>query len=128
LGIEVAGTKGTLRWRQEDPECLTISLPNQPDRTYWRGSVQANDGFLGDMPAWLMSEPTIPPGHPEAFHDAFARLHRCFEEDVRKFNAGEPFDCDGAKYANVHDGRVGIAFIESCLRSNGKEGAWTSML
>jgi predicted dehydrogenase len=39
LGIEVAGTKGTLRWRQEDPESITIHLANQPDRTYWRGAV-----------------------------------------------------------------------------------------
>ncbi len=33
LGIAISGTKGTLRWRQEDPECLTIHLPDQPDRT-----------------------------------------------------------------------------------------------
>ena len=40
----------------------------------------------------LMAEPTIPAGHPEAFHDAFARLHRCFEADVRKYLAGESFE------------------------------------
>src|ERR1017187_794311 len=34
LGIAIAGTKGSLRWRQEDPECLTIHLANQPDRVY----------------------------------------------------------------------------------------------
>ena len=32
LGIEICGTKGTLRWRQEDPEAITISLLGQPDR------------------------------------------------------------------------------------------------
>ena len=90
LGIVVAGTKGTLRWRQEEPESLTINLPNQPDRVYWRGAVTGGDGFLPkDVPADLMAEPTIPAGHPEAFHDAFARLHRCFEADVRKWKAGE---------------------------------------
>lgn len=127
LGIEVCGTKGTLRWRQEDPECVTIHLPGKPDLVYWRGAVQANDGFFKDLPADLMAEPTIPAGHPEAFHDAFARLHRCFEEDVRKYQAGQPFDCDGSKYANIEDGQMGIAFIETCLRSNLADGAWTSL-
>ncbi len=122
LGLEVAGTKGTLLWEQEDPEQITILLPDQPDRTYFRGSVAANDGFLGDLPADLMAEPTIPPGHPEAFHDAFARLHRCFEADVRAYQAGEAFSCDGSKYANVEDGRMGIAFIDAAVESSEKGG------
>jgi predicted dehydrogenase len=126
LGIELNGTKGTLRWRAEDPECITIHLANQPDRVYWRGAVTPGDGFLPkDMPADLMAEPTIPPGHPEAFHDAFARLHRCFEADIRKWQSGEKFACDGSKYANADDGWMGIAFIEACLNSTAKKGAWT---
>jgi predicted dehydrogenase len=128
LGIEIAGTKGTLRWRQEEPESITINLVNQPDRVYWRGAVTLGDGFLpADVPADLMAEPTIPAGHPEAFHDAYARLHRCFEADVRKFKAGEAFNCDGSKYANVEDGWKGIAFIETCLKSSAKKGGWEAM-
>jgi predicted dehydrogenase len=128
LGILVCGTKGSLRWRQEDPEKITISLMDQPDRTYYRGAVTPGDGFLpADMPEDLMAEPTIPAGHPEAFHDAFARLHRCFEDDVRKWKAGKPFSCDGSKYANVEDGWTGMAFINACLESNEKRGAWTPM-
>jgi predicted dehydrogenase len=128
LGILVCGTKGSLRWRQEDPEKITISLMDQPDRTYYRGAVTPGDGFLpADMPEDLMAEPTIPAGHPEAFHDAFARLHRCFEDDVRKWKAGKPFACDGSKYANVEDGWTGMAFINACLESNEQRGAWTPM-
>ena len=74
-----------------------------------------------------MAEPTIPPGHPEAFHDAFARLHRCFEVDVRAYEEGKPFQCDGTKYANVEDGRMGIAFIAAAVQSSIKEGAWVDM-
>jgi predicted dehydrogenase len=125
LGIEIAGTKGSLVWRQEDPECLTIQLANQPDRVYWRSAVTPGDGFLPkDVPADLMAEPTIPAGHPEAFHDAYARLHRCFEADVRKWQAGKPFACDGSKYASIEDGWMGIAFIETCIKSSAKQGAW----
>jgi predicted dehydrogenase len=128
LGIVVAGTKGTLRWRQEEPESITIHLPNQPDRVYWRGAVAAGDGFLPkNLPAELMAEPTVPAGHPEAFHDAFARLHRSFERDVRAWKAGRAFTSDGSKYANVEDGWTGIAFIETCVKSSRRKGAWTAM-
>jgi predicted dehydrogenase len=127
LGIEVNGTKGTLQWVQEEPEELTILLPDQPNRTYYRGAVSANDGFLGDLPEDLMAEPTIPPGHPEAFHDAFARLHRCFEADVRAYQAGKPFHCDGSKYANVEDGRMGIAFIAAAVKSQQQDSGWVEV-
>ena len=128
LGIEVNGEKGTLIWKQEDPECLHIHLDGQPERTYWRNNgITANDGFLKDLPADLMAEPTIPSGHGEAFHDAYARLHRCFEADVRKYWAGEPFCCDGSKYANVRDGYTGMAFVGACVDSSEANGAWTKV-
>ncbi len=128
LGIEVNGTKGSLRWSQEEPEKIVINLMGQPDRVYWRGAIAPNDGFLpAELPADLMAEPTIPAGHPEAFHDAFARLHRCFEADVRKYNAGEPFACDGSKYANVEDGWMGMAFLDTALKSSAANAAWTKL-
>jgi len=127
LGICISGTKGSLRWKQEEPESITISLMGQPDRVYWRGCVTPNDGFLKDLPADLMAEPTIPPGHPEAFHDAFARLHRCFEADIRKWQAGGKVAIDGSKYANIEDGWMGLAFIETAVKSASKKGAWTKM-
>ncbi|MGJ8651261.1 MAG: Gfo/Idh/MocA family protein [Opitutaceae bacterium] len=125
LSIEVNGSKGTLVWRQEEPEALKIMLPGQPDRVYWRGEVAANDGFLGDLSDDLMGQPTLPSGHGEAFHDALARLHRDFEVDVRAYKAGESFNCDGSKYANVEDGRIGLAFIEAAVASSANDGAWT---
>jgi len=128
LGIEVNGDKGTLIWKQEEPEKLVIHLPGQPDRVYWRGEVQANDGFLGDLPENLMAEPTIPSGHGEAFHDAFARLHRCFEEDVRAYQKGTYKKEDGSRYATVEDGRIGIAFLKAAVESNRNDHQWVEMV
>ena len=127
LGIMIAGTKGALKWSQEDPEKVTILLQDQPDRTYWRGAVSANDGFLSDVPQCLLDEPTIPSGHGEAFHDAYARLHREFEKDIRAYKSGDNWACDGSKYANIDDGRMGIAFIDACLKSDEADGAWETV-
>ncbi|MEW6746559.1 MAG: Gfo/Idh/MocA family oxidoreductase [Planctomycetota bacterium] len=127
LGIEVNGEKGTLIWRQEEPEGLRIHLAGQPDRVYWRGEVKPNDGFLQDLPPELMSEPTIPSGHGEAFHDAFARLHRCFENDVRAYQEGQYKGTDGCRYATVDDGRMGIAFLMAALESQKKDHAWVAL-
>ncbi len=127
LGILVAGTKGALKWSQEEPEKVTILLQDQPDRTYWRGAITPHDGFLGDVPQWLLDEPTIPSGHGEAFHDAYARLHREFERDVRAYQAGQNWSCDGSKYANIHDGRMGLAFIDAAIKSDAADGAWQTV-
>jgi predicted dehydrogenase len=127
LGLEVCGTRGTVRWSQEDPEKLVIHLPGEPDLVYWRGSVRPHDGFLKDVPQELLQEITTPSGHPEAFHDAFARLHRCFEADVRAFQEGKPFECDGSKYANIEDGRMGIYFINKAVESNCRGNSWVEM-
>jgi predicted dehydrogenase len=129
LGIEISGTKGTLVWKQENPEAVTIHLANQPDRVYYRGAIQAGDGFLpkDDQLEALLKEPTIPSGHGEAFHDAFARLHRHFEADVRKWKAGKEIVNDGSQYASIEDGWTGMAFLATCLKSNAKNGAWTPM-
>ncbi len=122
LGLEVNGSKGTLAWRQEEAEGLTIRLPGEPDRIYWRGEVGEKDSFLGRIPTWVSTEPTLPSGHVEAFHDAYRRLHTAFEYDVRKYNAGKKFSCDGSKYANVHDGVKHMKFIEAAVKSS-KQGS-----
>ena len=127
LGLEVVCEKGTLAWDQEEPECLRIYLPGQPVRVYWRGEVQPNDGFLGDIPSELLGEPTIPSGHSEGFHDAFARLHRCFEADVRAYQKGNFSGQDGSQYATVEDGRKGIAFLVAAVESSNNEHCWVDV-
>jgi predicted dehydrogenase len=117
LGIEVNCEKGSLIWRQEDAELITLRLPSGVEWMYWRAAVPAKDDFLGDIPADLLGETTIPSGHVEAFHDAFARLHRFFEQDVRAYNDGKFTPPDGTKYATVHDGVKHMKFIEAAVKS-----------
>lgn len=124
FGIEVCGTRGSLRWRQEDSEAISVSLLGQADRTYYRGAVPAVDEALGKIPAALLAEPTIPSGHAEGFHDAFARLHRDFEADVRTWQETGRVEVDPGAYATVEDGWLGMAFIDRAVRSSARKGAW----
>jgi len=127
LGIEVVCEKGALAWRQEDAERVTIYTLDGVERDYWRGAVPERDPILGRVPQWLLDEPTIPSGHVEAFHDAFARLHREFEKDVRLYNAGKKFKCDGSKYATVHDGVMHMRFVEAAVKSAKNNSRWVKV-
>lgn len=117
MGLDVACEKGTLVWRQEDSERVTLLMPDGVDRHYFRGAVPAKDDVLGKVPADLLAESTVPSGHAEGFHDAFARLHRFFEEDVRAYNDGKPFTGAGTRYASVHDGVKHMQFVEAAVKS-----------
>ena len=117
LGLEVTGTKGSLVWRQEDSEKVVILLPGQPDRVYWRGDVKSNDGFLPVVPDDLLAEPKTPSGHAEGFHDAFARLHRHFEYDVRAWQGGKSLKWEGVRYASIDDGVKHMKFITAAVES-----------
>ena len=122
LRLEVVCEEGTLAWRQEEAEKVTIHTLDGSEHTYWRGALPERDRLLGAIPKWLRVEATIPAGHPEGFHDAYARLHRSFEADVRRYNAGRPFRCDGSRYANVRDGLAHMRFVEAAVASSRRGG------
>ena len=37
------------------------------------------------------------------------------------------WSCDGSTYANIEDGRNGLAFIDACIKSNEADGAWAKL-
>lgn len=127
MRIEVNGDRGSVRWSQENSDKLVVNLIDQPERIYWRGGIEPNDGFLKDLPQELLDESTIPWGHSEGFHDAFARLHRCFEADVRAYQTGNYSGTDGSKYATADDGVVGVRFVEKAVESDRSDGAWVAL-
>lgn len=127
LQIEVNGEKGSLRWAQEDSEKLIIHPLGKTERIYYRGQDDASDDFIGRLPDELADERTLPWGHTEGFHDAFARLHRSFEVDVRAYKTGHYTETNGSKYATVEDGLAGINFIEKAVESNQSNNTWVKL-
>lgn len=121
LRIRIFGTKGSLIWHQEDPNMLVYKPDGQPDRIYRRGN-----GYLG---ASARSNSRIPPGHPEAFFEAFANVYNAAGEAMRTRAAGKPaagIGMGGAfDYPDVIDGARGVYFIEKAVESSASDRKWT---
>ena len=118
LKIRVYGTKGGLEWRQEDPNYLWIK---NPTGTYTRLS-KGNSNLCEEAQAaarliW---------GHPDGFIEAFANLYREFFKLVRAERAGAKLPV--ADVPGVRDGVIGLAFIETVLKSHRSSSKWTPMV
>lgn len=111
LTLRVHGDKGSLWWRQEEPNQLRIATLDGVTRIVSRGEVST--------PA-AAGATRLPPGHPEGFIEAFANVYRGVAAAIR---SGGPGQAPG--YPTVHDGLRGVAFIEHVVRSARTGGAWT---
>lgn len=116
LQIEVDGTKGSLAWRQEEPNQLVVRRTGQPTLTYDR--MPGGDLLHEEA----RSAARIPGGHPEAFLEAFANVYNA---GFAAIEAGEPPAIEsGYRYPTVGDGVEGVRFIEACLRSDRDQATW----
>ena len=110
LSIRIYGEKGGLEWRQEHPNELHLRMKDEPARLLRRGN-----GYLSDA---AKKATRLPPGHPEAFIEAFANIYREVSVAIRK----------GAKagdFPTVDDGVEGMAFLETAVKSAASDAKWT---
>jgi predicted dehydrogenase len=118
LFLEVYGTKGGLQWSQEDPNYFWFTPFGEPKRLITRSGAGA-----GKAAARVTR---VPPGHPEGYLEAFAGI---YAEAARAIIAAR----DGRKpdpevvFPTIEDGVRGMAFIEACVKSSGKNAAWVSI-
>jgi predicted dehydrogenase len=118
LFIEIDGTKGSLQWRQEEPNRMILRRNGQPHAIYSR---DPNAPYLNDAGRAACR---LPAGHPEAFFEAFANIYRAAYDDIARRAVGEPFERVDTIYPNVHDGVEGMYFIQQCVESSRQNGAW----
>lgn len=115
LSIRVYGEEAGLAWYQENPNRLYYRPNNEPEMIYKRGNA-----YL--CPA-AQRAGRIPPGHPEAFHEAFANIYSEVAGAIRARKAGtstSEFD-----FPTVHDGARGVHFIEKVVESAKSDLKWT---
>lgn len=117
LRLRVYGTRGSLSWRQEDPDTLELSLLDAPTQLLRRGQP-----FLS--PA-AQAATRLPGGHPEAFLEAFANIYRGVAEAVRARQEGRAPDPLLADFPTLEDGARGVYFIEKAVESARSERKWT---
>jgi hypothetical protein len=65
----------------------------------------------------------IPSGHPEGYLEAFANLYSEAAAAINAKKTGRPVD-SRVVYPSVGDGVKGVAFVEACVASSRRNGAW----
>lgn len=118
LKLRVYGDKGGLEWRQEDPNYLWFTPLGEPKRVITRNGAGAGEA------AGRMSR--VPPGHPEGYLEGFANIYTEAAAAIRAVSAGEPVP-DDVVYPTAHDGLIGVAFVDACVRSSQRNTAWVKL-
>ncbi len=118
LFIEIDGTKGSLQWRQEEPNQMIFRRNGHPHQIYTR---DPNAPFMN---ASGQAACRLPSGHPEAFFEAFANVYRATYDAIVAQASGEKIDRVNTIYPNVQDGTEGMYFIQQCVASSRENGAW----
>jgi predicted dehydrogenase len=118
LFIEIDGTKGSLQWRQEEPNAMILRRNGQPHAIYTR---DPNAPFMNDAGKAACR---LPSGHPEAFFEAFANVYRAAYDAMVERAEGKKPENVNTVYPNVNDGVEGMYFIQQSVASSKENGAW----
>lgn len=112
LRIRIWGDKAGLEWRQENPNELWYKPDGQPVQLLRRGNA-----YLCDE---AKAATRLPPGHPEAFFEAFANVYLGAAAAMRKDPKAS------IDFPTVYDGARGVHFIEKTVESAASDRKWTS--
>jgi len=118
LALRVYGSKGGLEWKQEDPNYLWFTPFGEPKRLITRA------GSGSGAEAGRMSR--VPPGHPEGYLEGFANIYSEAAAAIRAKQAGSDVPED-VVFPTVNDGLAGVTFVDACVRSSNRNGAWVSV-
>ena len=118
LRLRVYGEHGGLEWAQESPNKLWYTKLGEPKRLITRmgpGTVDAANRVS-----------RIPPGHPEGYLEGFANIYREAADAIEAARDKQEIP-KGVVYPCISDGLEGVAFIDACVRSSRRNGAWTEL-
>ena len=118
LRLRIYGTKAGIEWAQEDPNYLWVTPLGAPRYRLTRGGA-------GTGPeAARVSR--IPPGHPEGYLEGFANIYAEAARAILSRRDGTALD-SAVMFPGLKEGLEGVAFVDACVRSSKRNGAWTSL-
>jgi predicted dehydrogenase len=112
LTLAVYGTKGSLRWAQENPNILVFTELGKAPQMITRGGGATNKAAAAVT--------RIPGGHPEGYLEAFATLYREAAEVIA--SPDKPNATLG-----IQDGLDGVRFLDACQRSSRDGASWVDL-
>ncbi len=112
LHLRVNGEKGSLDWRQEEPN--TLVWHKQDGSTEIMRSGTPSIGPAG------ASLTRIPSGHPEGYFEAFGNLYREF---AARISGTDP----AALLPGIEDGVRGMALIDTAVRASREGLGWVKL-
>ncbi|QBN20687.1 Gfo/Idh/MocA family oxidoreductase [Flavobacterium nackdongense] len=115
LSIKVYGEKGSLEWRQENPNQLITHWLKEPQKIF---TPNGNDLY----PEALNSS-RIPAGHPEGYLEAFATIYKNFAIHLMAVLTNKTIE--KPDYPTVYDGIRGMKFIYAAVESDKNNATWT---
>lgn len=119
LSLRVYGTLAGLEWRQQEPNTLLLKWPDQPTQV-----LRSGGAYLG---ATAAAATRLPPGHPEAYLEAFANLYRETATLIRQRLAGEQVRVEESLLPGIEEGVRGMAFIQAVVQSSCEGAVWTPL-
>ena len=119
FSIRVYGSKGSLNWKQMEPNSLLVRWKDNPFQVYRTGPQFESTGETA------ANHSRLPAGHPEGFIEAFANLYRNFALHLKAYREGKTQDAV-YDYPGIEDGVRGMKFLEAVVRSS-KEERWTEV-
>ena len=116
LSLRIYGSEGGLEWHQEQPNYLHFTPSGSPEQVLKRG----NEYLCEEARAAAR----IPPGHPEAFIEAFANVYASVARAIRVEQGLEQPEKPSPDFPDVYDGARGVHFIEKTVESSRSEKKW----
>ncbi|WPE22966.1 Gfo/Idh/MocA family oxidoreductase [Shinella zoogloeoides] len=115
LRIDVHGDKGSLGWTVEAANQLAFAPLGGRRMVIDRASH--GTAFKG----------TMPPGHPQGFIEALARLYLDMADQIDARRDGRAPAADALLLPGIRDGVRGLRFVDAALRSGAEDGRWTDI-
>jgi predicted dehydrogenase len=118
LRLRIFGTKGGIEWEQENPNYLWVAPLGQPKYRLTRGGPATGEA------AARMTR--IPSGHPEGYLEGFANIYAEAARAIIAQREGIALD-SAVVFPGLKEGLEGVAFVDACVRSSKRNGAWVSL-